>query len=385
MATADVLLPVPASLGSSKRKRSESVTTSSLENVMSFTVPRKIAFDPSQHLQFQDPDKIWTMEEIGHKNVGISPVAVSNPFPLFSKEAIMQMRDEVLSDAVQQNCKYASNLAASQLRGFAPKYAPFVYDAWNSPEVLKIVSKIAGIDLVPQMDLEIAHINLSQFSAEQKEEDDKAIQEKQHRDADEGVAGCPWEDDKPIVNWHTDSYPFVCVTMLSDCTHMVGGETALLKGDGNVMKVRGPQMGHAVVLQGRYIEHQALRTLGTTERITMVTSFRPKSAFIKDDTVLTTVRSISNLSDLYSQYAEYRLDMLEERVRAHRKQLNDRKRAGRNFDTAATKAFITEQRDFLESMLREMVDEDQVVKGHTTQSDLKSSNLRKHQQKKARS
>lgn len=88
---------------------------------MSFTIPRTVAFDPSQHLQFQDPDKIWTMEEIGHKNVGVSPIAVSNPFPLFSKEAIIQMRDEILSDAVQQNCKYASNLAASQLRGFAPK------------------------------------------------------------------------------------------------------------------------------------------------------------------------------------------------------------------------------------------------------------------------
>jgi len=88
---------------------------------MSFTIPRKLAFDPDQHLKFQEPDKIWTMEEIGHANVGVSPIAVSNPFPLFTKEAIMQMRDEILSDAVQQNCKYQSNLAASQLRGFAPK------------------------------------------------------------------------------------------------------------------------------------------------------------------------------------------------------------------------------------------------------------------------
>ena len=122
------------------------------------------------------------------------------------------------------------------------RYAPFVYDAWNNPEVLEIISKIAGIELVPSMDLEIAHINLSQVSAEQKEELDNALQEKQHRDADEGVAGCQWEDDKPIVDWHTDSYPFVCVTMLSDCTNMIGGETALLKGDGEIMKVRGPQM-----------------------------------------------------------------------------------------------------------------------------------------------
>ena len=57
---------------------------------------------------------------------------------------------------------------------------------------------------------------------------------------DEGIAGCPWEDDKPIVDWHRDSYPFVCVTMLSDCTNMQGGETALRTGDNNIMRVRGP-------------------------------------------------------------------------------------------------------------------------------------------------
>ena len=59
---------------------------------------------------------------------------------------------------------------------------------------------------------------------------------------DEGIAGCPHEDDKPIVGWHKDSYPFVCVLMLSDCSTMIGGETALLRGDGGIEKVRGPAM-----------------------------------------------------------------------------------------------------------------------------------------------
>ena len=59
---------------------------------------------------------------------------------------------------------------------------------------------------------------------------------------DEGISGCPWEDDMPVVGWHRDSYPFVCVLMLSDCTNMVGGETALRTGTGEVIKVRGPEM-----------------------------------------------------------------------------------------------------------------------------------------------
>ena len=125
------------------------------------------------------------------------------------------------------------------------RYAPFVYDVWRSPEVLSIVSKIAGVELVPALDLEIAHINISSNPKEQIETVKQALAEKSHREADEGVSGCPWEDDEdaqPIVDWHTDSYPFVCVTLLSDCTNMIGGETALRMGTGEIMKVRGPAM-----------------------------------------------------------------------------------------------------------------------------------------------
>ncbi len=92
------------------------------------------------------------------------------------------------------------------------------------------------------MDFEISHINISNSPAEKQDAIKQALPEKVHRDADEGVSGRPVEDDKPIVDWHTDSYPFVCVTMLSDCTNMVGGETAVRKGDGEIMKVRGPEM-----------------------------------------------------------------------------------------------------------------------------------------------
>ena len=97
------------------------------------------------------------------------------------------------------------------------------------------------------MDFEIAHINISINGDEQKVAAEQALAEKIHRDADEGVSGCPFEDDDPIVDWHTDSYPFVCVTMLSDCTNMIGGETALRTGTGGIMKVRGPGMVREMV------------------------------------------------------------------------------------------------------------------------------------------
>lgn len=51
------------------------------------------------------------------------------------------------------------------------------------------------------MDLEIGHINIS------------VIDKNSSKNA--------------VVNWHKDSYPFVCVLMLSDTTGMQGGETVL--------------------------------------------------------------------------------------------------------------------------------------------------------------
>ncbi|KAL6716428.1 hypothetical protein ACLMJK_005995 [Lecanora helva] len=321
-------------------------------------------FNPKKHLDFKFPSKIHTMADLNlPADTGVSSVAVSEPFHLFTEEAVKRMRAEIFRQEVWENCQYSSNLAQCQLRGFAAKYAPFVYDVWKDPSVLGIISNIAGVELVPEMDFEIAHINISVKSEEQKAEELEAFRDRSLTEADEGIAGCPWEDDKPIVDWHTDSYPFVCVTMLSDCTSMIGGETALRTGNGGVVKVRGPQMGCAVVLQGRYIEHQALRALGATERITMVTSFRPKSHTVKDDTVLTTVRPISNLSELYCQFSEYRLEILEERIRAQRKAMRENESRGKKFNTKMLKTFLCEQETFLAHMNRELVDDDLVTKG----------------------
>ncbi len=91
------------------------------------------------------------------------------------------------------------------------------------------------------MDFEIGHVNLS-MKTEKQVHEELATFSKRNGKANDEIAGSSSEDENPIVAWHTDSYPFVCVTMLSDCTNMHGGETALRTGDGGIMKVRGPQM-----------------------------------------------------------------------------------------------------------------------------------------------
>ena len=82
----------------------------------------QISFDPREHLAYEEPKSTVMMKDIGKdETVGVSPVAVCEPFSLFTPECVQKMRDEVLSEEVLKNCSYESNIAAMQLRGYAPK------------------------------------------------------------------------------------------------------------------------------------------------------------------------------------------------------------------------------------------------------------------------
>ena len=107
------------------------------------------------------------------------------------------------------------------------RLAPFIHKAYYCPELLEAVSAIAGIDLVPAFDYEIGHCNIS-FNEK------KPTQAELEKMSEDG--------DSEAFAWHRDSFPFVCVTMLSDCRDMIGGETVIRTGDGSTMKTRGPTM-----------------------------------------------------------------------------------------------------------------------------------------------
>jgi len=109
--------------GPSQKRKFSSISSSVPPEIAAMAVepPKRLVFDPSKHMNYSPPKKIFSMADIGRGHQGISPHAVSDPFPLFTKEAIQQMRNEILSTPVLENCQYSSNLAACQLRGFAPK------------------------------------------------------------------------------------------------------------------------------------------------------------------------------------------------------------------------------------------------------------------------
>lgn len=81
----------------------------------------RVPFDPKKHLNVVDPEKIYTMEEIGLGGQGISSTAASAPFSLFTPEAILQMRAEIFSEPVLRTCQYESDFAKNMIRGYGPR------------------------------------------------------------------------------------------------------------------------------------------------------------------------------------------------------------------------------------------------------------------------
>ena len=80
----------------------------------------KVVFDPVKHLNFTSRPNVLTMRELGYpESRGVSPIGVSEPFSLFSEEAIKKMRAEIMSDAVWEEYQYSSEIAQCQLRGYA--------------------------------------------------------------------------------------------------------------------------------------------------------------------------------------------------------------------------------------------------------------------------
>lgn len=116
-------------------------------------------------------------------------------------------------------------------------------------------------------------------------------------------------------------------------------------------------------MQGRYITHQALRALGAQERITLVTSLRPASPFLPDDSDLHTVRGISDVPELHYQYSQYRLEILQARIQHQLRLQRTAHDRGEKIDTPALKTFLAEQEAFLKHMDEEIWEDGKITAG----------------------
>jgi hypothetical protein len=293
--------------------------------------PAPIRFEPSKHLCFEPPKNIVTLKELllSEKDA-ISPVAITEPFPLFSLEGVTQIRADLFRKEIVNKYGDRTKKNCYKMRGYS-KDTPFVDSIWHSKEVLDACSEAAGVDLEVVFDYEIAHINVQVDALEDGRPLDQALPPPIPPNQASSAAPLVIDQSEELASvgrWHTDSYPWVCVCMLSDPSNMVGGETGLRKGDGSIAKVRGPQVGWAVMMQGGCIEHIALRAIGTGERVTMVTSFRPRDPCLKDVSNLGNVKRSSSWDQLFKQWSTYRLEVLEKRAKLLRERIETGKLSG---------------------------------------------------------
>jgi hypothetical protein len=89
--------------------------------VNSAVLHRRLDFNPDKHICYGGMPQITTMADIGKGTCGISPVAVSAPFQLFTDEAIFQMRAEAFTPEVLDNCQVSSSFATHMIRAYGPK------------------------------------------------------------------------------------------------------------------------------------------------------------------------------------------------------------------------------------------------------------------------
>lgn len=327
-----------------------------------------IKFDPMSHLSYYSADPLQqhkfhdtrrlTMEELSLSNKDqISEVGVSDPFSLFTDDAVDIMKMEMLQKEIflkhARVCRTSTNGRDCTLRGYVKQngkvLCPFIYEAWTHPKTMDLISTMAGVDLEPIMDYEIAHGNIAVNSEE------NVIQEKQQHLREAALRG---ENDgqqiPAVVGWHCDSYPFVCVLMLSDTSSFIGGETYLRMGDSKVARVNGPRKGYACVLQGRLIEHLASKPIGGTERITMVTSYRAKNLHLPERSVLKTVKPEVNWGSKYNffypEWIKYRSTIVKERIDA----LIDRVAREESFDKESAMATVSEISEYFMKTVKEM-------------------------------
>lgn len=317
------------------------------------------AFDPEVHLNYKPPTSLLTMKDLGLKcSAPCTPIAGSVPFPFLSEAGVRAYRRAIMRPQTLKSCTKPWGTGTFILRNLA-QHSKFVHDLWTHPETMKIVSEVAGVPLTIIMPTEIGHTNIQSPGCTV----DELIKELEV----EPRAKCSFMDEdmahaqlgaSAVIPWHYDSYPYVAVLMLSDTTHMAGGETYIRKGDGSAAKIEGPSQGHCVILQGGQVEHLAARAFGTTERITTITSYRAAVAGINDNSYISNVRPYSDLPELYGQWTSYRLEKMKQEI--EHMQSNIIKYVDKysdSFPLDEISRFADQQISYLKRTVRQMVDQ----------------------------
>lgn len=102
-----------------RTKATKNLPQSLVNTIINVTKAQR--FNPDTHLNFTDPEEIYSMKEIGREGAGILPVALTTPFSLFTPEAIEQIRAELFMPEILENHHVMSDFASNMLRGYGAR------------------------------------------------------------------------------------------------------------------------------------------------------------------------------------------------------------------------------------------------------------------------
>jgi hypothetical protein len=118
------------------------------------------------------------------------------------------------------------------------------------------------------------------------------------------------------------------------------------------VKVEGPQLGHAVMLQGGEVCHLAARAKGVKERISTITSYRSTMPNVYDSSYITNVRPYADTSSLYPEWTQYRLRKLRDELTYY---LDKTEKEDPVQERKDIQNLIHQQIDYLQRTSRQMV------------------------------
>jgi hypothetical protein len=198
--------------------------------------------------------------------------ACCKPFRCLDKESIAAVKEVVEGN---RHLAYA-NARAVTLRG-----VPQLQKWFGCEELEKIVSEIAGVELIAHLEQDYAHVNL-QVAPKEGEEDTRVA----------------------VDDWHVDYVPFVFIVMISKTPGADGGKLCTDFGDIAL------EVGESVLVQGSHVKHMAEKAKDGN-RITLIVSFAPKSLDYRDTTrVIPGQLPYSPLEPLGEQAVQHRFSRL---------------------------------------------------------------------------
>ncbi|KAG7818175.1 hypothetical protein KL920_002876 [Ogataea angusta] len=335
------------------------------------TFDPRLRFDPARHLVFKPEyyktTQQFTLSDLNIKKTRVKPVtdfAAAFPFPLISQEAVDMLLWEALQPEVLRDYARVPNLSKGANRldfhvgGHCSKKAPFSNALFTAPELREILEGFTRTKVEPVYNAEYGHLNVSLASLKPEDAAQFAASREEQLKVYEAQTKAGGNDVPSTLGLHYDSSAFALVIMLDFGDSAIGGETGIITGHNEMVRVPDPKVGWATLIQGMVLRHVATKPVTNSNRITSVGGFCLAGPEHLDNNLLTSTkpsvlpRALYN--EFYRDWCEFRLNNLQRHIGYYKEQLMAEFDSGKTFDQLAFAKKCQEMERYLRKSWDEM-------------------------------